>query len=224
MTDVLDKGFVRLVDSMGDDLAVVNGARISFARHAESFGEAERGLIRYLMLNKHGSPFEHPTLSFHVKAPIFVAREWFRHRIGSFNEVSMRYKTVDPEFYIPTPSDVRVRVGKPGHYTYERADAPLADSFCATLIGNCTLAGLDYQEAVEDGVAPELARLLLPVNVYTEFLWTVNARSCLNFLELRTANEAQYEIREYANIVEEYFREQLPAVWEAFNDGGRVAP
>src|ERR671927_1389575 len=124
---VLDHGFVRLDDAMASDLSVVNGARVSFARHKSEMDESDEGLIRFLMRDRHGTPFEHNAFRFHVRAPLFVAREWFRHRIGSFNEFSMRYARATDEFYVPEPDDVRTQVGKPGAYRFEPVDAELAE-------------------------------------------------------------------------------------------------
>src|ERR687883_760928 len=130
---VLDHGFVRLDDAMADDLSVVNGARVSFARRKEELDESDEGLIRFLMRDRHGTPFEHNAFRFHVRCPLFVAREWFRHRVGSFNEFSMRYAKATDEFYVPEPEDVRTQVGKPGAYSFEPVDAELAERTRAEL-------------------------------------------------------------------------------------------
>ena len=124
---VLDHGFVRLDDAMADDLSVVNGARVSFARHKDEMDASDEGLIRFLMRDRHGSPFEHNAFRFHMRCPIFVAREWFRHRIGSFNEFSLRYAKATDDFYVPEPADVRSQVGKPGAYSFEPVDDELAE-------------------------------------------------------------------------------------------------
>src|SRR5918911_2979174 len=125
---VLDHGFVRLDDSMADDLSVVNSARVSFGRRKEEMDDSDRGLIRFLMRDRHGTPFEHNSFRFHVRCPIFVAREWFRHRVGSFNEFSMRYARATDEFYVPAAEDVRTQVGKPGAYTFEHVSPELAET------------------------------------------------------------------------------------------------
>src|SRR3954465_476054 len=122
---VLDHGFVRLDDAMASDLSVVNGARVSFARHKGEMDESDEGLIRFLMRDRHGTPFEHNALRFHVGVPLFVAREGFRHRVGSFNEFSMRYAKASDEFYVPEPDDVRSQVGKPGAYSFEPVEPEL---------------------------------------------------------------------------------------------------
>src|SRR3954471_24991638 len=126
--DVLDHGFVRLDASMADDLSVVNSARVSFAQHSSEMTQREEGLIRFLIRERHGSPTEHNALRFHIKCPIFVCREWQRHRIGSFNEWSARYSQLEAEFYLPEPKDVRTQVGKPGAYTFEQVDEATADA------------------------------------------------------------------------------------------------
>jgi thymidylate synthase (FAD) len=125
---VLDHGFVRLDEAMADDLSVVNGARVSFAKHKAEMDDSDAGLIRFLMRERHGTPFEHNSFRFHIRAPIFVAREWFRHRIGSFNEFSMRYAKATDEFYVPEPEDVRSQVGKPGAYSFEPVSDEVAEA------------------------------------------------------------------------------------------------
>ena len=125
---VLDHGFVRLDDAMADDLSVANGARVSFARRKDELDESDEGLIRFLMRERHGTPFEHNAFRFHVRCPIFVAREWFRHRVGSFNEFSLRYAKATDDFYVPEPEDVRSQVGKPGAYSFEPVSEELAET------------------------------------------------------------------------------------------------
>src|SRR6476659_735391 len=125
---VLDHGFVRLDDAMATDLSVVNAARVRFARRKDVMEEADEGLIRFLMRDRHGTPFEHNSFRFHIRAPIFVAREWFRHRVGSFNEFSMRYAKATDEFYVPEPEDVRTQVGKPGSYSFEPVSPQIAET------------------------------------------------------------------------------------------------
>src|SRR5256884_1139825 len=124
---VLDHGFVRLDDAMDSDLSVVNGARVSFARHKAELDASDEGLIRFLMRERHGTPFEHNAFRFHVRAPIFVAREWMRHRWGSFNEFSLRYARATDDFYVPALDDVRSQVGKPGAYSFEPVEPELAE-------------------------------------------------------------------------------------------------
>jgi thymidylate synthase (FAD) len=221
---VLDHGFVRLDDAMADDLSVVNGARVSFARRKETMDESDEGLIRFLMRDRHGTPFEHNAFRFHVRCPIFVAREWFRHRMGSFNEFSMRYARATDDFYVPEPDDVRSQVGKPGAYSFEPVEPEIAESTRDELRAVYETAYEAYERLVEQGVARELARVVLPVGAYTEFYWTVNARALMNFISLRATDTAQREIRRYAEACERFFAERMPVTYAAFVASGRVAP
>jgi thymidylate synthase (FAD) len=221
---VLDHGFVRLDDAMADDLSVVNAARVSFARRREEMDDADAGLIRFLMRDRHGTPFEHNAFRFHIRCPIFVAREWFRHRIGSFNEFSMRYARATDEFYVPAAEDVRSQVGKPGSYSFEPVGEELAERTREELRAAYQAAYATYERLTEAGVARELARAALPVGAYTEFYWTVNARALMNFLSLRNAETAQREIRLFAEACETFLAARMPITYEAFVTAGRVAP
>jgi thymidylate synthase (FAD) len=221
---VLDHGFVRLDDAMASDLSVVNGARVSFARHKTEMDESDEGLIRFLMRDRHGTPFEHNAFRFHVRAPLFVAREWFRHRVGSFNEFSMRYAKASDEFYVPEPGDVRSQVGKPGSYSFEPVEPELAEEARDELLAVYDAAYSTYNRLVEQGVARELARLVMPMGAYTEFYWTVNARSLMNFVSLRAAETAQREIRRYAEACERFLAEKMPVTYSAFVENSRIAP
>lgn len=211
---------------MGGDLSVVNGAKVSFAKQVDSVGDAEAGIISYMMRNKHGSPFEHNAFTFHIKCPIFVAREWQRHRIGSFNEWSGRYSELEPEFYIPNIENVRtpVKDSKPGHYAFTELDRSQATLFSQSLQVECERLFTIYRASLSAGVAKEQARFFLPVNIYTQFWWTVNARSLMNFLNLRTAQSAQWEIRQFAVAVEEFFSRKMPVTYKAWVANGTVAP
>ena len=221
---VLDHGFVRLDAAMADDLSVVNAARVSFARRKEELEDSDAGLIRFLMRERHGTPFEHNSFRFHVRCPIFVAREWFRHRIGSFNEFSMRYAKATDDFYVPAAEDVRTQVGKPGAYTFETVEPELAESTRETLESVYRSAYEAYEQLVEAGIAREIARCVLPVGAYTEFFWTVNARALMNFVSLRAAETAQREIRRYADAVESFLAEKMPVTHAAFVANDRTAP
>ena len=221
---VLDHGFVRLDGALADDLSVVNGARVSFARRKEEMDESDEGLIRFLMRERHGTPFEHNAFRFHVRCPIFVAREWFRHRVGSFNEFSMRYARASDEFYVPDAEDVRTQVGKPGAYSFEPVSDELAEQTREKLQELYDAAYQTYEELVEAGVAREVARAALPVGAYTEFYWTVNARSLMNFISLRNSETAQREIRRYAEACERFLEEQMPVTYAAFVANDRTAP
>ena len=222
--EVLDHGFVRLDESMASDLSVVNAARVSFARRKEEMDDSDQGLIRFLLRERHGTPFEHNAFRFHVRAPIFIAREWFRHRVGSFNEFSMRYAKATDDFYVPEAEDVRTQVGKPGAYSFEPVDAELAEAAREELRAVYDAAYAAYERLVEQGVARELARAVMPVGSYTEFYWTVNARSLMNFVSLRAAETAQREIRRYADACEHFLAEEMPVTYQAFVDAGRVGP
>jgi len=221
---VLDHGFVRLDDVMASDLSVVNGARVSFARRKEEMDESDVGLIKFLMRERHASPFEHSVFRFHIRCPIFVAREWMRHRWSSFNEFSLRYAKATEDFYVPEAEDVRSQVGKPGAYTFETVEPELAEDTRDALREVYEHAYTTYERLVEAGVAREVARSVLPVGAYTEFYWTVNARSLMNFVSLRASETAQREIRRYAEAVERFLEQHMPITYAAFVAAGRVAP
>lgn len=225
----LDKslGFVRLDGCMADDYSVVNSARVSFARQSEIHEELtgkDKGLIGFLMRERHGTPFEHNAFRFHIKCPIFVAREWFRHRIGSFNEFSARYSEVPNEFHIPDYEEIRTQVGKPGAYTFERMGLGTSIEAVNIIKEANEHAFKAYSTMIQRGVAKEVARMVLPVSMYTQFYWTVNARSLMNFLSLRLSENAQLEIREYAQKVEKIFAEAMPVTHGEWVNNGRVAP
>jgi thymidylate synthase (FAD) len=221
---VLDHGFVRLDDAMATDLSVVNAARVSFARRKDEMDESDEGLVRFLMRDRHGTPFEHNAFRFHIRAPIFVTREWMRHRVGSFNEFSMRYAKATNDFYVPEADDVRSQVGKPGAYSFEPVAPELAETAREALQDVYEQAYGTYERLVEAGVARELARSVIPVGAYTEFFWTVNARALMNFVSLRAAETAQREIRRYAEACEGFLAELMPVTYDAFVQSGRVAP
>jgi thymidylate synthase (FAD) len=220
----MEFGFVRLDSHMADDLSVVNSARVSFAKSSQELDEAGRGLINFLMREHHGTPFEHNAFRFHVKCPLFVAREWFRHRIGSFNEFSARYSEVPFEFFIPEVDDVRTQVGKPGSYRFESVEEQTARQARNIINSVNEYSYKAYQSLLDLGVAKELARTTLPVGMYTQFYWTVNARALMNFLSLRNHESAQRDIRYYAEKVEELFKEVMPVTYDCWIKNGRVAP
>jgi thymidylate synthase (FAD) len=170
------------------------------------------------------TPFEHNAFRFHIRAPIFVVREWMRHRVGSFNEFSMRYAKATDDFYLPEADDVRSQVGKPGAYSFEPVEPELAEQTREELQAVYGQAFETYERLVEAGVARELARSVIPVGAYTEFYWTVNARALMNFVSLRAAETAQREIRRYAEAVEVFLAEKMPVTHAAFVAAGRVAP
>ncbi|MGH9899578.1 MAG: FAD-dependent thymidylate synthase [Pyrinomonadaceae bacterium] len=211
---VLDKGFVRLVDFMGGDGAVVQGARVSFGQESKG-EERDRKLIDFLMKNEHGTPFEMAIFKFHVKAPIFVARQWFRHRIGSYNEISYRYVEVEDEFHLPTNLRVQDTRNKQssiaGGFSEEEHEQgrQIIESAYRE-------AHARYKKLLELGVARELARIVLPVGMYTQFYVAYNARSLMNFIRLRTGKGAQAEIRAYAEALGIFFKDRMPWTYDAF--------
>lgn len=210
---VLDKGFVALVEHMGGDRAVVQAARVSYRSDGLGEPERDRKLIAFLLNNKHGSPFEHAVLKFHVKAPIFVARQWFRHRMSSYNETSFRYREAPEEFYIPGRWRLQDTKNKQGSVPAIEFDHRY---YGHELIKNCEHAMAQYKGMIAAGVAREMARMVLPVNLYTEWYWTVNARALMHFIELRSELHAQWEMRQYSNAIWPLFAKTMPWTAEAF--------
>jgi thymidylate synthase (FAD) len=220
---VLDHGFLALDGVLASDLAVVNGARVSFNTTSEEMTERDGGLIRFLMRDHHGSPFEHGYFRFIVKAPIFVVREHHRHRAGhSYNEFSGRYAKMEAEFYVP--DYVRTQVGKPGAYTFEPVDPHVREETRAEIAQAAANAFAAYERMLEQGVAREVARTVLPLSMYTKYFWSCNPRSLMHFCSLRNSEFAQYEIREYAKAAECFLEREMPVTYAAFVDNGRVAP
>ncbi len=223
--NTLDKGFIELTDHCADDLSVVNAARVSFNSQATEMTEREEGLIRFLMRERHGTPFEHNYMRFRVKAPIFVFREWHRHRVGhSYNEWSARYSRLAPEFYIPEEGTVVTQTGKPGSYSFEILNEESAKTYRDWLEDFCTLSYELYEKSIEMGVARQQARAFVPVTMYSEMIWSCNARSLMSFLSLRNHPNAQAEIREYAQAAELIFRDLMPVTAASFIDNNRQAP
>src|SRR3954470_6411931 len=207
--EVLDHGFLALDGAFASDLAVVNAARVSFNVASEEMTERDEGLIRFLMRERHGTPFEHGYFRFIVKAPLFVVREHHRHRAGhSYNEWSGRYSKMQAEFYVP--DNVRTQVGKPGAYTFEPVDAATREATRATIERQSQEAFAAYEQMLEQGVAKEVARSVLPLNMYTTYYWSCNPRSLMHFCSLRNSEFAQYEIREYAKAAERFLERELP--------------
>jgi len=224
---------VELIQSMGGDDAVVRSARVSTSSNSRNvdMGTKEEGLINYLMRDRHGSPFEHNAFTFFIEAPIFVFREFMRHRIASYNEESGRYKQLDPVFYVPGPSRNLVHVGKPGAYEFVDGGEGLTVKTQTALIKSSEDSYQKYLFLIDNGVAREVARMALPVNIYSSMYVTMNARSLMNFLSLRTKDETstfpsfpQREIEMVAEKMEEFFAEKMPLTYESFKKNGRVAP
>lgn len=222
---VLNAGEVSLMQVLGTDLDVVNAAKVSFASFETELNDKAIGLINYLIKNHHATPFEHVVFKFYIKCPIFVAREWFRHRWSSFNEMSMRYHVPDKiDFWIPERSELRTQVGKPGAYSFEPFENDLQADFILQLIdATCNTAYSVYKELLSMGLAKEIARSVLPVGQYTEFVWTVNLRSLMNFLSLRNDQHAQYEIAQYAKVIENFFSNTTPEIYKSWVSNGREA-
>jgi thymidylate synthase (FAD) len=220
---VLDHGFLALDGALASDLAVVNGARVSFNTSSEELEERDTGLIRFLMRDRHGSPFEHGYFRFIVKAPIFVVREHHRHRAGhSYNEWSGRYSKLEAEFYVP--DYVRTQVGKPGAYSFEPVEPAVREAARDEIRETAEQAFAAYERMLDLGVAKEVARSVLPLTLYTKYIWSCNPRSLMHFCSLRNSEHAQYEIREYARAAEGFFERLMPLTHEAFVSNGRVAP
>lgn len=212
MKKVLNRGFVRLVDFMGGDFSVVQSARVSFNQESKG-AKRDIGLIEYLMKNRHETPFEHSVFKFHIKCPIFVARQWFRHRIGSFNEISLRYVEYKDEFYVPEYFRKQSEINKQGSIEEIVEES---EHLIRELIEIYDKIREFYEKLLKHGVAREMARIVLPLSTYTQFYWSVNARSLMNFISLRADINAQYEIRLYAREVASIFRDKMPITFKFF--------
>ncbi|UCE24752.1 MAG: FAD-dependent thymidylate synthase [Candidatus Zixiibacteriota bacterium] len=215
---VLDHGFVRLVDYMGSDQAIVQAARVSYGKGTRKISE-DRGLIRYLMRHKHTTPFEMVEFKFHVKLPIFVARQWIRHRSANVNEYSGRYSVMKEEFYLPKPEDVRYQstVNKQGR-SAEEVPGDVKEKLLEYLKASQKDAFDNYMEYVDAGLARELARINLPLSLYTEWFWKIDLHNLFHFLRLRMDPHAQQEFREYAHVMAEMVKTVCPIAFEAFMD------
>lgn len=214
----LDKGFVRLIDVMGDDSAIVQAARVSYGSGTKKVHE-DRGLIRYLMRHLHTTPFEMVEFKFHVKLPIFVARQWIRHRSANVNEYSGRYSEMKDEFYVPATDQLRTQsdVNKQG-----RSDSALPSEVTAGIAQRMQSfqqsAYEDYRTSLDTGLARELARINLPVSNYTEWYWKIDLHNLFHFLRLRIDPHAQHEIRVYGEAMARMVQAAVPLAYEAFED------
>jgi thymidylate synthase (FAD) len=222
---------VTLIDSMGSDERICQAARVS-TQGAESYqtGEA-KGLINFLMRERHGSPFEHVTFQWLIEAPIFVWREFMRHRIASYNEESGRYKELEPVFYMPARSRPLVQIGKTGNYEFVQGDDEQYQLVSACIASGTHFAYEDYQDMLEAGVAKEVARMVLPLNIYSSAYVTMNLRALMNFLSLRNSQpnaayptHPQREIEMVAELMEESVADIVPLAMQAFDANGRVTP
>lgn len=213
---VLDKGFVRLVDYFGGDRRIVQAARVSYGEGTKTVSQ-DGALIDYLLRHQHTSPFEQVVMTFHVKMPIFVARQWVRHRTGRMNEVSGRYSIMKEEFYVPEESKVSFQSSNNKQGRAEQAfDKESAEKIICDLQNGQKAAYEDYSELIEKGLAREIARINLPLSLYTEFYWQMDLHNLFRFLKLRLDSHAQYEIREYAEALLEICKKVAPMATESF--------
>jgi thymidylate synthase (FAD) len=215
---VLDKGFVRLVDYLGSDARIVQAARVSYGEGTKSFRE-DSALIDHLLRNEHTSPFEQVILTFHVKLPIFVARQWVRHRTARLNEISGRYSVMKDEFYVPSAAAVALQSedNRQGRAA-EPAPVELTAETLERLESGQKSAYEDYMEMIESGISRELARIDLPLSLYTEWYWQIDLHNLFRFLALRLDAHAQLEIREYARVLLEIARAVAPSACASFEN------
>ncbi|QXI63617.1 Flavin-dependent thymidylate synthase [Paracoccus marcusii] len=218
---VLDHGLVRVIDYMGDDAAICQAARVSYGKGTKSV-QNDEGLIRYLMRHWHSTPFEMCEVKFHVKLPVFVARQWIRHRTANVNEYSGRYSILDREFYIPAPEHLAAQSSQNHQGRGEVLQGAEAQRVL-DLLREDAMRSYDSYEAMlnqegQQGLARELARMNLPANIYTQWYWKVDLHNLLHFLRLRADSHAQYEIRAYADIMCDITRDWVPAAFGAFQD------
>lgn len=227
--EVLDHGFVRVVDYMGNDSAVVQAARVSYGQGTKKVN-ADKGLINYLIAHRHTTPFEMCEIKFHIKLPIFIARQWIRHRTASVNEYSARYSIMEDEFYIPRAEHLAAQ-SKVNHQGRDEARVLNAEEqkrVLDILKDDSTNAYDHYLEMInqnkdgtaadeaKDGLARELARMNLPINCYTQWYWKIDLHNLMHFLALRADSHAQYEIRAYADIMLDLVKKWVPHCYEAF--------
>lgn len=212
----LDHGFVRLVDWMGDDTSIVQAARVSYGKGTKSVSE-DTALIRYLMRNMHTSPFEMVEFKFHVKLPIFVARQWIRHRTANVNEYSGRYSEMPDEFYLPQPDQIRSQssTNKQGRSS---ETIPQANEIISRMQKTQQILHDEYSDFLDMGLARELARINLPLSNYTEWYWKIDLHNLFHFLRLRLDSHAQYEIRVYADAIAKIIKQIVPIAYQAFED------
>ncbi len=214
----LNAGFVRLVDYMGGDESIVQAARVSYGKGTKTVSE-DRILLRYLMRHMHTTPFEMVELKFHVKLPIFVARQWIRHRTANVNELSGRYSIMKDEFYVPSADAVKRQSVRNKQGRSEDALSPeLQQKVLDVLLRDQLTTYKHYEEFLNDNIARELARINLPLSLYTEWYWKIDLHNLLHFLHLRMDKHAQFEIRIYAEAMGEIVKRVAPMAWDAFED------
>jgi thymidylate synthase (FAD) len=223
--DVLDKGYVRLVDHMGSDLSVVNAARVSYDKEVPELADKDKGLLNFLIREKHTSPFRHASVAFEIYAPLVVARQWWKYAVASthlddqngWNESSRRYITEDEEFYIPTATQWRSKPENSKQGSGEPIDDAMGQRFTDRLEEIVRLGEEAYESAMNQGIAPEMARLFLPAyGMYVRWRWTTSLQGVMTFLEQRLAHDAQSEIRDYADAVLGLSQEIFPVTFESW--------
>jgi thymidylate synthase (FAD) len=215
---VLDKGFVRLVDYLGGDQRIVQSARVSYGAGTKSYRQ-DKGLINYLLRNEHTSPFEQVILTFHTKMPIFVARQWVRHRTARLNEISGRYSVMEQEFYLPAPEHIAAQSSDNKQGRESEPMAPEAGQAVRQALEASYAAAYEtYRSLLDQGVARELARVVLPLSLYTEWYWQIDLHNLFHFLKLRVDPHAQYEIRAYGEVMLDITRKVCPIAVEAFEE------
>lgn len=223
--DVLDKGYVRLVDTLGDDLSVVNAARVSYDKEVTELTEKDERLMKWLWDNEHTSPFRHAALTFEVYAPLFVARQWWKYAVSSthvddqngWNESSRRYITEDEEFYVPAENEWRSKPENSKQGSGEPINAEAGADYTELLLRHIDMGTKAYHAAMEDGIAPELARLFLPAyGMYVRWRWTVSLHGAMHFIAQRIEHDAQVEIQDYAKAVRSLVGEAFPTTTKIF--------
>jgi len=219
--EVLDHGLIRVIDYMGNDSAITQAARVSYGKGTKAV-QNDEGLIRYLMRHWHSTPFEMCEVKFHIKLPVFVARQWIRHRTANVNEYSARYSILDREFYIPAPEHLNAQSTINNQGRGELLQGEEAARVLEILKEDSTRAYDNYEAMISDqgqaGLARELARMNLPANVYTQWYWKVDLHNLFHFLRLRADSHAQYEIRVYAEMMCQIVKDWVPAAYGAFED------
>ena len=213
----LDKGFVRLVDSMGGDNAIVQAARVSYGKGTTKKSQ-DRGLIRYLMRHRHSTPFEMVEFKFHAKMPIFVARQWVRHRTANINEYSLRYSEARDDFYFPDLDNIKFQSSLNKQGRGKEVSQKIKEKVIKYFKEISKRSFEMYDELNNDGVARELARAILPVNLYTEWYWKNDLHNLLHFIGLRSDSHAQYEIQVYSDAMSLSVKNVAPYAWEAYKD------
>lgn len=212
---LLDHGFMRVIDYMGDDSAIVQAARVSYGKGTKQTNQ-DKGLINYLLRHRHTTPFEMCEIKFHFKMPIFVARQWIRHRTANVNEYSGRYSIMDKEFYIPAPEEIAMQSTQNHQGRGEVVSKEQADELIKILREDAEKNFADYEDMLDKGLARELARINLTLNTYTQWYWKIDLHNLLHFLALRADSHAQYEIRVYAEKMLDVVKRWVPFTYEAF--------